>query len=116
MKCIPIEEYNLLLAQIAENNKPENKVRILAERNEPPAKIKSALKYPESELSKKMRSNFENALLGVDKLRANILEQIAEIRKEKLPPHRTSFYGKKSWQAEQDDKVKELEKQLDEIK
>lgn len=33
MKCIPIDEYEKLLAQIAENNKPKNKKRILAERN-----------------------------------------------------------------------------------
>lgn len=43
---MPIDEYKKLLEQIAENNKPENKERILNERNGVDSVSKGAIQYP----------------------------------------------------------------------
>lgn len=65
---IPVEKYNDLLAKIAENNKPENKERILEERNTPhnlgekhdnPTDIKSALKSTKTKKEAKEDVSFE---------------------------------------------------------
>lgn len=41
-----------------------------------------------------------------------IEKQIAEIRKEKIPAHRDTVFGRKSWKIEQDKRINELLKQL----
>lgn len=43
-------------------------------------------------------------------------KEIEAIRSEKLPAHRNTTWGKKSWEAEQKQKIKELQNKLNENK
>lgn len=44
--------------------------------------------------------------------REEILKQIEKIREEKLPEHRNTSIGRKSWAFEQSNRIKSLQKQL----
>jgi hypothetical protein len=52
---------------------------------------------------------------GIDKQEAALKAQIASIRAEKLPDHRNTSMGKRSWEIEQKNRVNELLKQIEEL-
>lgn len=137
-KRISIEEYNEIEAIKAWNKKlseqlekADNKlsIAIASLSVDPNAKtitngfIKSALKNTDAVVDDGRNNKLENAARGRgknginnDELRANILEQIAEIRREKIPQHRDTSIGRPSWKNDQAKKISELEKKLDAIK
>jgi tRNA U34 5-methylaminomethyl-2-thiouridine-forming methyltransferase MnmC len=82
----------LVEKKVEENNKPENKKIILEER----AGIKTdAVKTDET--------NPDNEI---------VLKAIEAINAEKIPPHRDTVFGKKSWKQEQDKKIADLQNLL----
>ncbi len=51
-------------------------------------------------------------ITGDPKEKMEIYQKIAAIRAEKIPDYRNTSLGKKVWQKEQDDKIRELQKKL----
>lgn len=54
----------------------------------------------------------KEALVEVSLDELEIKKQIAAIQAEKIPKERDTFYGRKSWKIEQDNKIKELREKL----
>jgi hypothetical protein len=94
--------------------------------NKPTNEIKP-FEQPKNNFSIDTRDNgLINAARGMDAVGVNldeltaensvdkesVLNQIAEIRKQEIPKERNTPLGKKTWELEQEEKIKSLQKQL----
>lgn len=77
----------------------KNKLTPLSE----PIKIKSVL-----QVMPEINDDPKNNKVNIDRLEAEA--KIKEIQAEKIPDHRNTSIGRKSWQIEQDNRIKELKK------
>lgn len=97
--------------KVAENNKPENKERIEKERN-------TVSEVSENGQHKQPLTEVEctpNPPTTLDE--QELKKQIEAIRAEKIPEHRNrSTLGKKSWEAEQKQRILEIQEQINSLK
>lgn len=103
-KYVQMKTYEKLLSQIAENNKPENKKRILEERNT----VNDWAAKHNNELSK-----IVNQPLSVDECipeidNSEIEKQIADVKKLVKP----DGMNQKVWEFDQNKRLKELKSKL----
>lgn len=89
----------LVALRVKENNKPENKAKIEQERNpvDPKSKTNSGL-----------LTEVECEVPEATKIEV----EIKLIRAEKIPAHRDTILGRKVWNADQQKRISELQKQL----
>jgi len=101
----------LIEMKVAENNKPENKERIERERNTVSEVSKNSQhKQPltEAECTPNPPTTLDEQELK---------KKIEAIRAEKIPEHRNrSTLGKKSWEAEQKQRILEIQEQINSLK
>lgn len=120
-----IEEYELRIAELEDeikkivenNNKPENKKRILEERNTVVDHSKHDNSLPEIDNSEiedgvNITCNAHESHISAKEKNENIEKLVAAIKSEKIPPERNTPLGKKIWEKEQQKRILELKKQL----
>ena len=93
----------LIELKVENNNKPENKAKIEAERD-------TVKKLPTQTITTP-----KEALVEVNLDELEIKKQIASIQAEKIPKERDTVIGRNVWKMEQEKKIKELRNKLNSI-
>ncbi len=119
-KYVLKETYDKLLAQIAENNKPENKAEIEAKRNGTAGNTKKEYKYPLSEKDVVRSGGFipnENGGMTFvetipKKDTLEIEQRIKEIQDQLKSPPKNPIIGLRTWIRVRQEEIQKLEKEL----